>query len=336
MSGSSPAVVAQAEEACSTMQAALAALKDSTDASCPRPSRQQIEAAVHLLRMETAKMGLVYNVDSAAAAGAEADVVDADATALLQGMQRAACTLCMLYTGLAVAGGGGGPTLRRSLHQTATAVVEACVALIGGAVVDGVRDAQLMMLSGFCLQMLEAAGKAPLDNRTAIGRALTQALKQLVDAHKEMGQAVQQAAEAANDDGVMLGQGLGQGQAAAGGGDGGMLGQGQGLGQAAAGGGEEEVEEDDDDVGGFGFEQDAFGPGELAVARGVQVREGGREGTACLPDCTPGATAAAHPHTFSVIRTCCSPCWAARWRWARPLCRRCWRRGALERWGLAA
>ena len=182
MSGSSPAVVAQAEEACSTMQAALAALKDSTDASCPRPSRQQIEAAVHLLRMETAKMGLVYNVDSAAAAGAEADVVDADATALLQGMQRAACTLCMLYTGLAVAGGGGGPTLRRSLHQTATAVVEACVALIGGAVVDGVRDAQLMMLSGFCLQMLEAAGKAPLDNRTAIGRALTQALKQLVDA----------------------------------------------------------------------------------------------------------------------------------------------------------
>lgn len=32
-----------------------------------------------------------------------------------------------------------------------------------------------MMLSGFALEMLEAAGRAPLDSRTAIGRAITQA-----------------------------------------------------------------------------------------------------------------------------------------------------------------
>jgi hypothetical protein len=30
-----------------------------------------------------------------------------------------------------------------------------------------------MVLSGFCLEMLEAAGRAPLDARAAIGRALT-------------------------------------------------------------------------------------------------------------------------------------------------------------------
>ena len=30
-----------------------------------------------------------------------------------------------------------------------------------------------MMLSGFALEMLEAAGRAPLDNRTSIGRAIT-------------------------------------------------------------------------------------------------------------------------------------------------------------------
>jgi hypothetical protein len=42
-----------------------------------------------------------------------------------------------------------------------------------GAVLSGARDVQLMMLSGFCLEMLEAAGKAPLDARTAIGRAMT-------------------------------------------------------------------------------------------------------------------------------------------------------------------
>lgn len=44
-----------------------------------------------------------------------------------------------------------------------------------GAVIDGARDAQLMMLSGFALEMLGAAEKAPLDSRTAIGRAITQA-----------------------------------------------------------------------------------------------------------------------------------------------------------------
>ena len=36
------------------------------------------------------------------------------------------------------------------------------------------QDAQLMLLSGFCLEMLDAAGRAPLDSRTAIGRAITQ------------------------------------------------------------------------------------------------------------------------------------------------------------------
>lgn len=39
----------------------------------------------------------------------------------------------------------------------------------------GARDSQLMMLSGFALEMLGAAEKAPLDSRTAIGRAITQA-----------------------------------------------------------------------------------------------------------------------------------------------------------------
>jgi hypothetical protein len=31
-----------------------------------------------------------------------------------------------------------------------------------------------MLLSGFCLEMLDTAGRAPLDSRTAIGRAITQ------------------------------------------------------------------------------------------------------------------------------------------------------------------
>jgi hypothetical protein len=42
-----------------------------------------------------------------------------------------------------------------------------------GAVLGGAAEPQLMMLSGFALEMLGAAEKAPLDARTAIGRALT-------------------------------------------------------------------------------------------------------------------------------------------------------------------
>lgn len=116
----SAALRQQAEDACATMQAALAALRDSRDASCPAPSRPQLQAASQALRMEVAKVGLLYNQ-----AGSPSD---AEAGPLLEGFQGAVCTLCMLYTGLAAA--GGGPTLRASLHSTATSVVEACVALV--------------------------------------------------------------------------------------------------------------------------------------------------------------------------------------------------------------
>ena len=115
----SAAIQQQAQDVCATMQAAAAALKDSRDASCPPPGRPQLQAAAQALRMEVAKLGLLYNQGSAP--------TDAEAAPLLAGFQGAACTLCMAYTGLAV---GGGPTLRASLHATATAVVEACAALV--------------------------------------------------------------------------------------------------------------------------------------------------------------------------------------------------------------
>ncbi|KAL4459069.1 hypothetical protein ABPG75_013934 [Micractinium tetrahymenae] len=251
----------RAEDACTIMQAALGALCDSKDASCPLPTRQQVAAAVQLVRTEVAKMGLVYNQAAAAGAAptsgggaastsgggaaptsASSAPSDAEAEALLQGLQQAVCTLCMVYMGIA-ASDSAGPTLRASLDQTATAAVESCVALVRGAVLGGARDAQLMMLSGFCLEMLEAAEKAPLDSRTAIGRAITQVLKQLADAAKELEEEVQAAAEAAEEGGDE--------EAAA-------------ATTAAAG-------SDADSDAGFGlFTAEAFSAGQLAVARRVQ------------------------------------------------------------------
>ena len=103
--GDKSAAQQQAEDACATMQAALAALTDGSDASCPQPSRQQVQAAVQLLRMEVAKMGLVYRgTGGSTGSGAPSE---AELTALLSGFQQAACTLCMLYSGIAAAGGEG-------------------------------------------------------------------------------------------------------------------------------------------------------------------------------------------------------------------------------------
>ncbi|EFN53154.1 hypothetical protein CHLNCDRAFT_136928 [Chlorella variabilis] len=242
MSGASATVQQAAEDACTTMQAALASLKDACDASCPAPSRQQVQSATHLLRMEVAKLGLVYNQQQQ---GSSPTVEEA--TALLGGFQQAVCTLCMLYTSIAAA--AGGPTLRQSLHQTATSVVEACAALIRGAVVGGLRGPQLMVLSGFCLEMLEAAGKAPLNNRTAIGRAITRVLKQLADAQKELSEAVQ-AAEAEEEAGAANGSASAEQQ--------------NGTAAAAA-------EDDADSDAGFGFEEEAFGAEQVAVARHVRA-----------------------------------------------------------------
>ena len=82
----SAAVRQQAEGICSTLQSALAALKDSSDASCPVPSRQQVAAAVQLVRMEVAKMGLLYS-QGAAGSAAAGGPSDAEAASLLKGFQ---------------------------------------------------------------------------------------------------------------------------------------------------------------------------------------------------------------------------------------------------------
>ena len=182
-------------------------------------------------------------------------------------------------------------------------------------------DPQLMLLSGFCLEMLDTAGRAPLDSRTAIGRAITQVgllpgsgglpsavrcwagllrsrgaallrqqwsvlcitafvaaglpfpplslshfplgfslrplpqvLKQLADALKELGATVEEAAEALQQQDKGEGEGQGEG--------------GGGAPPAAANGRAEDA--DDGSEGGFGFDQEDFDAGQLAVARGVR------------------------------------------------------------------
>lgn len=57
----SSALLQLGEEAADTMSLALAALRDSTDASAPAPTREQLGGAVTLLKTEIAKLGFYVN-----------------------------------------------------------------------------------------------------------------------------------------------------------------------------------------------------------------------------------------------------------------------------------
>ena len=174
-------------DAVATMQAALTALRDSRGHAALPPTRQQLQAAVALLRKEAATVGLYFS-QRAPPQPTE------DVQPLLRNFQNAVALVCMLCTGLSAAEGQG-PSLRKAVLATASALVESCAALVRGAAVDGAQGTQLMMLSGCCLEMCEVAGRAPLDNRAAVGRAITTLLKQIVDAQRELQQAVDESAQ---------------------------------------------------------------------------------------------------------------------------------------------
>eukprot|EP00887_Chlorella_sp_A99_P006716 scaffold3.g6716.t1 len=179
-------------DAVETMQAALKALRESNDRSAPQPSRQQLQAVVALLKTEAAKTGLYFHERSSPPSPAEVEP-------LLCAFQNAVALVCMLYTGLTAS---AGPSLRAAALAAATQLVEACAGLVRGAAVEAVPEQQLLLLSGLALEVCDAAGRAPLDNRTAIGRALTAGLKQLADAAAELADAADEGAAAAGEGGA--------------------------------------------------------------------------------------------------------------------------------------
>ena len=145
------------------MQSLLETLQGRPDPSAPPPSRQLLVATSQCLRTEAAKVGLMFNAPEPPSA--------ADSEALLRSLQNAAGGVCMVLMGAA---GRGGPTLRQSVHSAAQRLVSACQELVRGAVLEHARGEALMHLVGRCLEQCDAVAKAPLDNKTAIGRALTQ------------------------------------------------------------------------------------------------------------------------------------------------------------------
>lgn len=64
------------------------------------------------------------------------------------------------------------------LQAAAERLVASCQELVEAAVGQGVKGEPLLQLVGRCMAQCEAVAKTPLDNRTALGRAITKVLSE--------------------------------------------------------------------------------------------------------------------------------------------------------------
>jgi Grap2 and cyclin-D-interacting len=166
------------EDVCSTLQTAVEIIRSAADASAPSPSRDRVAAVAQGIKSEAAKVGYMFSQKN------QPDKVGGEA--LIAGLRDTATTLCMLF---AAAASGGGPTLRKSLENTMHALVESTIALIRASAAASTVENSAQVLpkfAGLVMERCDLAEKAPLDDRTAIGRALTSVARQLADAASEL------------------------------------------------------------------------------------------------------------------------------------------------------
>ena len=163
------------EDVCSTLEIGLEIVRSAADTSVPAPTRDRVAAVAEGLKSESAKVGFMFSQkDPPGKIAGES---------LLAGLRDTAATLCMLF---AAAASGRGPTLRKTLDFIASSVIEPVIALVKAAGAGPSAAASLPKLAGLCMERCDIAAKAPLDDRTAIGRALTTVAKQLADAASEL------------------------------------------------------------------------------------------------------------------------------------------------------
>lgn len=167
-----------AADVCSTLQTALEVVQSSRDTSAVAPPRELVAATAEGLKQEAAKVGLMYSDTRNAPSGNAAQ-------ALLGDLRDNTTALCMLY---AAAAASGSTSLRKSLEATAAAVVGAVCDLVQAAAGKEGPSELVVRCAGMCIERCTAAAKAPLDDRTAIGRALASVARQLADAANEVGE----------------------------------------------------------------------------------------------------------------------------------------------------
>jgi hypothetical protein len=169
------------DDVCSTLQTGVEIIRSVADASSPTPTRDRVAAVAERIKSEAAKVGYMFSQKNLP------DVVVAES--LIAGLRDTATTLCMIF---AAAASGSGPTLRKALEDTINKVIEPTIALVravaAAAAAEGsqLSAAALPQLAGLVMERCDIAAKVPLDDRTAIGRALTSVARQLADAASEL------------------------------------------------------------------------------------------------------------------------------------------------------
>lgn len=173
------ALYTAALEACDHIESAVEAFSGGRDESTPPPTAQLLKQSCEKLKLEAAKVGFMCSQPQFP--------TQAEGEGLIKGFQSATVALCavLLHTG----GGAAGATLKKSGSQLAEAIRNSSLELLKTAFQEGsARNSpeSVARAAGMVIDRIELAAKAPLDNKTAIGRAITLVSKQLADVVQEL------------------------------------------------------------------------------------------------------------------------------------------------------
>ena len=164
-----------AKQCVTTMRTAAATFSGSLKADKahpgePHPTKAELKTLAEGVKLEASKIGLMWG--SAAPSPAEAE-------ALLRSLEhRHSQLLTLMYR----AGNGAGPTLLRSLRNSAAPVTEACIGLIHFLAGDESRaGGQAATKTGLVWAACDATSTCSLDNKTALGRELLVISKRVKD-----------------------------------------------------------------------------------------------------------------------------------------------------------
>ena len=148
--------------------------------------RTRVTHVAEAVRSEAAKIGFLFSQEKTP----ERD----EAKSLLSGLRNSTALFCSVISSVVA---GGGCTLKRVTYETVKNLVDAVCELMKAAaeMFDSEEDLEfqrrrITKLAGVCVACCEVAKKAPLDDKLAIGRALSLVARQLADAAAEVNEEI--------------------------------------------------------------------------------------------------------------------------------------------------
>lgn len=146
-------------------------------------AKNRVKEATKIVKTEASKVGFLFSQSSIPDAAA--------AKALIEGLCSSGTLLCTVFATIAAR---GGKTLRKGLYNAAKSVIDGASGLIQHANTmislsespsSENRD-RAVRLAATCISQCELASKIPINDKLAIGRALSMIRRQIADAASEI------------------------------------------------------------------------------------------------------------------------------------------------------